>query len=72
MAARSDTIAKVQDAILYSTAHLKETECVYYENHRQLTFESKVLEVFENVKQNKARNIVVVEKTSFYPTSGGQ
>ena len=37
-----------------------------------MNFDATVIEVFKNVKQNNAANIVIFDKSAVYPTSGGQ
>lgn len=56
---------------LYDTSKLDETENLYYNSH-ELKFEATILGVLENQKDKKKRNIIVLDKSAFYPTSGGQ
>ena len=58
---------------------MPETKCLYFDHLREENpseneyhFEGKVLQVFKNVMDNNKQNIVILDKTSFYPTSGGQ
>lgn len=44
----------------------------YYANHTEYKFKAKILEVFPNVSKNMAPNIIVLDQSHFYPTSGGQ
>lgn len=37
-----------------------------------MKFDSKVQEIFANVTQKNVKNIVILEESAFYPTSGGQ
>jgi len=37
-----------------------------------MNFDAKVVEVFRNVKQNNVPNIVILDRSAIYPTSGGQ
>ncbi|MGC8885005.1 MAG: alanine--tRNA ligase [Candidatus Nanoarchaeia archaeon] len=43
----------------------KQTELLYYKNDKLFEFDAKVLEIVDN-------RYVVLDKTAFYPTSGGQ
>ena len=63
---------KAPEAILYSTSHLPETVNLYYQDHRLSSFSGRVIDVFPNVTQNGARNIVILDQSAFYPFSGGQ
>ena len=69
---RQDTVTKAPEAILYNTSHLPETVNLYYKDHKQLNFTSRVIEVLPNVTQGGIRNIVILAESCFYPTSGGQ
>jgi alanyl-tRNA synthetase len=55
---------------LYDTTKYEETSNLYYNSH-ELAFEAIILGVMENQKDKKKRNIVVLDKSAFYPTSGG-
>jgi alanyl-tRNA synthetase len=72
IADRQEKTIKAVPAVLYSTAHLAETKSLYYANHHQYKFDAKILEIIRNVTQKQAANIVVLDQSSFYPTSGGQ
>lgn len=80
IAEKQERIVKAAEQILYNTLHLPETKCLYYdhlshlwdENNNQFVFKAKVLESFCNVRDNNKKNIVVLDQSSFYPTSGGQ
>jgi len=37
-----------------------------------MNFDATVIEVFKNVKQNNIANIVILDQSAIYPTSGGQ
>eukprot|EP00331_Platyophrya_macrostoma_P016320 CAMPEP_0176475624 /NCGR_PEP_ID=MMETSP0127-20121128/43706_1 /TAXON_ID=938130 /ORGANISM="Platyophrya macrostoma, Strain WH" /LENGTH=971 /DNA_ID=CAMNT_0017871233 /DNA_START=95 /DNA_END=3010 /DNA_ORIENTATION=+ len=69
-----ERITKPPEVILYNVAHLKETELIFYEQAHSsaVVFEAKVLDVFANLTQKNLRNIVILDKSVFYPTSGGQ
>lgn len=72
IAQRQERVAKAPETILYSTVHLPETENLYYQDHNLLNFTSKVVEVFANVLDHGKRNILIVDRSAVYPTSGGQ
>lgn len=73
---RQQQTMKMAAAVLYDTAHLKPTVSLYEDDHnpRGLQFtDSTVVEVFQSqTDKNKPWNIVVLDKSAFYPTSGGQ
>lgn len=72
IATRAEKIHKKQEVILYDTSAIAETENLYYKDSRLLDFEGKVLEVIPNKLKNGDLNIVVLDKSAYYPTSGGQ
>jgi len=72
IAERQEKMVKAEAAILYSTAHLKGTESLYFKDHHQYQFEATILEVMPNVTRNFTPSIVILDQSSFYPTSGGQ
>eukprot|EP01016_Furgasonia_blochmanni_P018248 TRINITY_DN2078_c0_g1_i2.p2 TRINITY_DN2078_c0_g1~~TRINITY_DN2078_c0_g1_i2.p2 ORF type:complete len:450 (+),score=222.70 TRINITY_DN2078_c0_g1_i2:66-1415(+) len=43
----------------------------YYKDHR-IAFDAKVVDIFANLKEKNLRNIVILDQSVFYPTSGGQ
>lgn len=61
IATRQERIVKAAEQILYNTTHLPATINLYYQNHRQYKFEAKIVDVFANVKQKNARNIVILD-----------
>jgi len=63
---------KAAEKILYSTLHLPETVNLYYSDSHKYDFEAKVISVYANVKKNGRRNLVILDQSAFYPTSGGQ
>jgi len=72
---RQERIVKSQEQILYDTNHIKETENIFYADHHQTDFDATILEVFENKTDKNFKNkhnIVILDRTCFYPTSGGQ
>jgi len=72
IATRAERVGKKAETILYSTVHLPETENLYYKDSHALTFEAEGLTVFANVLDQGKRNLVILNKSLFYPTSGGQ
>lgn len=59
---------------LYDTNYIKPTECLYYQDHKIESFESEIIDVFTNLGEKSLgkRNIIILDKSAFYPTSGGQ
>lgn len=72
IAEKKDRTTKAAPLVLYDTTHLEETENLYYKDHHQYDFDAKILDVFLNVTENNKQNIVILDKSAFYPTSGGQ
>lgn len=72
IATREERVVKVAEQILYNTSHLAETENLYYKNHKEYNFTAKVIDIFHNIKDQNKRNIVILDRSAFYPTSGGQ
>ena len=58
--------------MLYSTVHLPETENLYYQDHNLLEFDCTVVDVYANVLEQNKKNILIVDRSAVYPTSGGQ
>lgn len=71
IAQRQERIAKAPETILYSTVHLPETDNLYYKDHNLYNFDAKIVDVFANVLDGGKRNILIVDKSAIYPTSGG-
>jgi alanyl-tRNA synthetase len=70
IAQREERVTKAVEAVLYSTTHLQETEQLFYQPNFE--FEATILDIFKNVSQGGQRNIVILDRSAFYPTSGGQ
>ena len=66
-----EKVTKADESVFYSTTHLKGTENLYYENHRLVDFDAEIIEVFANIQPKNARNIVILDRSAFYPTSSG-
>lgn len=45
---------------------------LFYPHPDKMDFEATVVEVFANVLQQNKRNLLILDQSSFYPTSGGQ
>jgi hypothetical protein len=60
IAQRQERIAKAPELILYSTAHLPETENLYYKDHNLFNFDAEVVDVFTNVLEGNKRNILIL------------
>ena len=72
IATRQEKVAKAQEVILYNTIHLPETDCIYFDDSRLDSFEAEAVEVFANVTEQNKRNLLILNRSAFYPTSGGQ
>lgn len=72
IATRAERTAKAPEVILYNTVHIPETKMMFYDDGKLEIFDATVLEVFANIKQNMQRNLVILDQSAFYPTSGGQ
>ena len=71
IAIRIEKMAKPPEVILYSTAHLPETDNLYYKDHNLFDFEAQIVDVFTNVVEENKRNILILDRSAVYPTSGG-
>lgn len=65
-------MAKAPEVILYSTVHLPETKNLYYDDHNLYNFDATVVDVFSNVQDKDRKNILILDQSAIYPTSGGQ
>jgi len=72
IATRQEKIAKAPETVLYNTIHLPETKCIYFDDSHLFSFEAMVIDVFANVMEQGARNLLILDESAFYPTSGGQ
>jgi alanyl-tRNA synthetase len=72
IAQRQERIAKAPETILYNTVHLPETKNLYYDDHLMYGFDAKVVDVFHNVLEGNKRNLLILDRSAIYPTSGGQ
>ncbi len=72
IAERQEKITKAPEPILYNTAHLPATESIYYHDHTLSHFHASIVDIFPNITMNGIPNIVILDKSAFYPTSGGQ
>lgn len=72
IATRQERVGKAAEKILYNTIHLPETVNMYYVDSKQFKFEAKVIAVYQNVLQQQKRNLIILDQSCFYPTSGGQ
>ena len=62
---------KAPEKILYNTIHLTETKSLYFDDTHQMDFNAEVVEVFANLLEENVRNLVILNQSCFYPTSGG-
>jgi len=72
IALRQERTAKKQETILYNTTHLPETDNLYYKDNTLQHFEATIIDVFQNVMQKNIPNILILDRSAIYPTSGGQ
>lgn len=63
---------KAPEKILYNTRHLPDTASIYFDDTHQMDFTGEVIEVFANLLEENKRNLVILNQSCFYPTSGGQ
>ena len=71
IAQRQERIAKAPESILYSTVHLPETDNLYYKDQSLFDFDAKVVDVFSNLLDHNKNNILILDRSAIYPTSGG-
>lgn len=45
---------------------------MYYNDSKKMDFTAKVITVYANVSMQNRRNLVILDQSAFYPTSGGQ
>ena len=72
IAIRQERVSKAAEVILYNTTHLVETENLSYDTECLKEFKAKVVDIFANLSQKNERNIVILDRSAYYPTSGGQ
>ena len=73
IAERAEKVAKATQLILYDTISYPETDNLYYQNHRLEEFDAKIVAILANAQQKeRGTNIVILDRSAFYPTSGGQ
>ena len=72
IALRQERVSKAAEVILYNTTHLPETINLSYSPQHLKNFDAKIVDIFANLKENGKRNMVILDQSSFYPTSGGQ
>ena len=69
---KKSKLTKPAPVVLYDTSHLEETKNMYYMDHHMYEFEATITDVFLNVTDSNKQNIVILNQSAFYPTSGGQ
>jgi len=72
IATRQERIGKAAETVLYNTVHLPETVNLYYADSHRMDFDGQVIAVFNNVLKQNKRNLIILNQSCFYPTSGGQ
>lgn len=45
---------------------------ILYDDHGIMDFEATIIDVFQNVQDGRKPNIVILDQSAVYPTSGGQ
>jgi alanyl-tRNA synthetase len=45
---------------------------LYYADSHRMDFDGEVIAVFNNVLKQNKRNLIILNQSCFYPTSGGQ
>ena len=46
---------------------------MYYKDHRLSEFDAKIVAILQNVQhKDRGTNIMILDRSAFYPTSGGQ
>lgn len=74
IATRLEKTVVPTEVILYSTTLLNPTENLYYIDNKLFEFEAKIEAVYQNMSKDSKgrRNILILNRSAFYPTSGGQ
>eukprot|EP00455_Lapot_gusevi_P012317 TRINITY_DN157_c0_g1_i2.p1 TRINITY_DN157_c0_g1~~TRINITY_DN157_c0_g1_i2.p1 ORF type:complete len:1016 (+),score=442.80 TRINITY_DN157_c0_g1_i2:57-3050(+) len=72
IAQQQERVARVAETVLYNTSMYPPTDSLYFADHNMMEFEAKIVAVLPNVTQNMTPNIVILDRSAFYPTSGGQ
>jgi alanyl-tRNA synthetase len=72
---RLERVVQAVEPILYDTNHLNETDSIYFKDPHADEFTGKVIDVFINLEKGPNSglpNIVILDRSAFYPNSGGQ
>lgn len=72
---REERVVKQAETILYETSHLQETDAIFYKDHHMKEFDGKIIEIFTDLEKGPytgLNNIVILDRSAFYPSSGGQ
>ena len=64
--------AKPMPTVLYNTSSIPPTDSLYFAQHLLFEFDGTILQVLNNVEKNNEPSLVVLDRSAFYPTSGGQ
>lgn len=72
IAQQQEKMVKAAEQVLYNTSALPETKNMYYDDHKLYNFDAEILDIYLNVTQKNIKNIVILNQSAFYPTSGGQ
>jgi len=72
IADRQERTVKALPTVLYNTNSMPPTDSIYYAHHKLYEFTGKIVALPPNVEDKNSQTIVVLDKSAFYPTSGGQ
>ena len=71
IATRLEKTAKKPELVLYDLVHLPETVNLYYTQQEKYDYDAKVIDVLQNKMDNLRKNILILDRSAIYPTSGG-
>ena len=72
IAERQERTVKALPTVLYSTTSMPATDSMYFKDHHCYEFKARVVATPPNVQDGGSATIVVLNRSAFYPTSGGQ
>ena len=69
---------KKAEEVLYETNDYQETVCLYFDHNKKYNemkndyeFNGTIIGLLNNKENENKKNIIILDKTCFYPTSGG-
>ena len=71
IATRQEKVMKAPEKILYNTIHLPETKSIYFDDTHQMDFTANIVAIYANQLDGNKRNLVILDQSCYYPTSGG-